>query len=133
MDSAEEIIFRFLHLGFRDYAIATFALEFLQLFGLERRKVEDFVFVVVSDQLRRRSGGGGGGGGRLEGKRGGDGFLDLELESEVEVGLEDLRRHELAALLGGDEVEVEVVVWFGRSCSSSRCHWRYQRLVSEGK
>lgn len=43
---------------------------------------------------RRRRGG--------EGEGGGDGFLDLEVEGEVEVGIESLRRHEVAELCGGD-------------------------------
>lgn len=93
-----------------------FLFEFLEFVGLEGGEMED---VVVYRGNGRSSGGGGGGGGRVDREGGGDGFLELEVESEVEVGVDGLSGEEFAALFGGDGVEVGVRVHSRRRC----CHW----------
>lgn len=46
----------------------------------------------------------------MERKGSGEGFLELEMEGKVEVGLEGMGSHEFLILLGNNRVEFVVVV-----------------------
>lgn len=100
-----EILLHLLRLDLALLAVLQLLLQSQELFRLEGGESLD---VVVSGRVSigvwRRGRGG------LVGEGGIEGFLELEIEGKVEVGLEDLGVHELAPLLRDERVNVVIVV-----------------------